>query len=124
MTNEESYFPESGVAATACEERRRAERYPCSLQPFWRVEGQEQAESPPARVENVSTSGIGLRVGEPLKVGIVLVLKLQTADRRLSRPLPARVMHSTRQPGGDWLVGCQFVRKLSDEDMHALLDAG
>jgi hypothetical protein len=123
MSNDELYFPESGPAAVR-EERRRAERYPCDLQPFWRVEGQEQTESPPARVENISTTGIGLRVGEPLKPGIVLVLKLQNADHRLSRPLPARVMHATPQPEGDWLIGCQFVRRLSEEDMQALLNAG
>jgi hypothetical protein len=123
MTNDEHYFPEAGVAASVGEERRQSERYPCSLQPFWRVEGQGQTESPPARIENISTTGIGLRVGEPLKPGTVLVLKLQSADGRLSRPLPARVMHATQQPVGHWLVGCQFVRKLSDEDMQALLSA-
>jgi hypothetical protein len=30
-------------------------------------------------------------------------------------------MHATPQPEGDWLVGCQFVRRLSEEDMQALL---
>ena len=124
MTNDEQYFPESGVAAAVREDRRRAERYPCGLQPFWRIEGQEQVESPPAHVENISTTGIGLRVREPLKPGTVLVIKLQSADHRLSRPLPARVMHATLQSDGSWLVGCQFVRKLSEEDMQALLSVG
>jgi hypothetical protein len=124
MTNDDQYFPESGVAATDREDRRRAERYPCGLQPFWRVEGQEQVESPPARVENISTTGIGLRVKEQIKAGTVLVIKLQSADHRLSRPLPARVMHATQQPEGDWLVGCQFVRRLGEEDMQALLGVG
>jgi hypothetical protein len=119
--NDEMYFPESGEPAAIHEERRRAERFPCSLQPFWQVEGQEQVESPPTRIENISSTGIGLRVDDPLKPGVVLVIKLQSTDRRLSRPLPARVMHATPQPEGDWLVGCQFVRRLSDEDMQALL---
>ena len=39
MNNDEMYFPESGEQASIHEERRRAERFPCSLQPFWRVEG-------------------------------------------------------------------------------------
>lgn len=123
MTHDEQYFPESGEITASHPERRRAERYPCSLQPFWRVEGQEQADAPPAQIQNISATGIGLRIGQPLKAGTVLVIKLQSADRRLSRPLPARVMHATPQAEGDWLVGCQFVRKLSDEDMQAVLDA-
>jgi hypothetical protein len=124
MSNDDQYFPESGVAAVAHEERRCAERLPCGLQPFWRVEGQEQVESPPAQVENISATGIGLRVREPLKPGMVLVIKLQNRAGRLSRPLPARVMHATLQTDNSWLVGCQFVRRLSDEDMHALVNAG
>jgi hypothetical protein len=122
MAHDEQYFPESGEVPASQAERRRAERYPCNLRPFWRVEGQEQADSPPARIQNISATGIGLRIGQPIKPGAVLVIKLQTTDRRLSRPLPARVMHATPQTEGDWLVGCQFVRKLSDEDMQALLN--
>jgi hypothetical protein len=124
MTNDHHDFPEPAETTAVREDRRRAERYPCGLQPFWRVEGQQQADSPPARVENISTTGIGLRVSEAIKPGTVLVIKLQSADRRLSRPLPARVMHATPQEEGGWLVGCQFVRRLSEEDMQALTHTG
>jgi hypothetical protein len=121
MTNEDFLAPEPSEAPVSPAERRGAERFPCSLQPFWSVVGEEQAESPSASVRDVSATGIGLIVGHPIKPGTVLVLRLQTRDQRLSRPLPARVMHSTARPDGDWLVGCQFVRRLTDEDMWALL---
>jgi hypothetical protein len=32
-----------------------------------------------------------------------------------------RVMHATQQPGG-WLIGCAFVRRLSEEDLQTLLN--
>jgi hypothetical protein len=106
-------------------DRRRAPRYGCTtLQPFWRVAGDEHGETLPAGVLNVSATGIGLFLEEPLKAGTVLVITLQAAPGRLSRPLPVRVMHATSQPGGGWLVGCQFVRTLSQQDMASLLGEG
>jgi hypothetical protein len=124
MSHEEA--PAPGPAAPALQaDRRGAERYPCDLQPFWRVAGGGAAgEGPPARVRDVSATGIGLLVGQPLKPGAVLVLTLQARDEQLSRPLPVRVMHATPQAGGGWLVGCQFVRRLSAGDLQALLDEG
>ncbi len=121
MTNEEALSSEPSRGQVSPADRRGAERYPCDLQPFWRIVGGEQVDSPPARVRDVSLTGIGLLVQQPIKPGTVLVIKLQTRDQRLSRPLPARVMHATPQAAGDWLVGCQFIRKLNDQDMRALL---
>jgi hypothetical protein len=112
--------PSPGLSALHAD-RRREERYACALQPFWRVAGEEGAESLPAGVRDISASGIGLLLAEPLKPGTVLVISLQASAGRLSRPLPVRVMHATAQPEGGWLVGCQFVRRLTAQDMAALL---
>ena len=79
------------------------------------------ADSPIAGIRDVSTTGIGLRADQPLKPGTVLVIRLEKHDQKLSRPLPVRVMHATQQAEGDWLVGCQFVRPLSDKDLRELL---
>jgi hypothetical protein len=102
-------------------DRRAAERYPCNLQPFWRIVGEDQGDTHLASVRNVSTTGIGLCARQPLKAGTVLIITLRTPRHHLSRPLPVRVMHSTLQAAGDWLIGCQFVRRLSDQDLQALL---
>jgi hypothetical protein len=111
----------SGPTAVGAD-RRRAERYECAaLQPFWRIVDEGNGETLPAGVLNISATGVGLLLDEPLKPGTVLVISLQSAPGRLSRPLPVRVMHATAQPGGGWLVGCQFVRRLSQQDMAALL---
>lgn len=102
-------------------DRRGAERRACDLQPFWRIAGQDNADAPPAGIHDISATGIGLRVRQPLKPGTVLILTLQSGDSRLSRPLPVRVMHATALADGDWLAGCQFVRPLSGQDLQALL---
>ncbi len=122
MTHNEEPSREQSKAPLLQGDRRCAERYTCDLHPFWHLEGEGLAPTSQASVRDVSATGIGLRVAEPLKPGTVLVLKLQTPDRRLSRPLPVRVMRATPQADGGWLLGCQFVRALSSQDLRALLD--
>jgi hypothetical protein len=118
MTHEET--PSAPPASPILEsDRRGAERHACDAQPFWLL-CDLKSDAPPARIRDVSRTGIGLLVKETIKAGTVLVIKLQTRDQWLSRPLPVRVMHATLQEDGDWLIGCQFVRALSNQDLHEL----
>jgi hypothetical protein len=89
--------------------------------PFWLVLGDGESASHPASIRDLSATGVGLVVKQALKPGMVLVITLQRRDNRVSRPLPVRVMHATCQKDGDWVVGCRFVRALSNQDMAALL---
>jgi hypothetical protein len=109
------------LAEAALFDRRGAARHACDGQPFWRIAGEGLPETSVAGVRDVSATGIGLCVKQPLKPGTVFVLTLQADRQRLSRPLPVRVMHATPQADGGWLLGCQFVRRLSDPDLQALL---
>ena len=121
MTSEVTFSQEGSDGAALQADRRRAARYACDLQPFWRIAGQDSQAAPPAGIHDVSATGIGLRVRQPLKPGTVLILTLQGRAGRNSRPLPVRVMHATPLADGDWLVGCQFVRSLSGPDLRTLL---
>jgi hypothetical protein len=103
-------------------DRRGAQRCPCNLQPFWRFIGYDHCAEAPLRVRDISATGIGLQVKQPLKPGTALVINLQTRQQQLSRPLAVRVMHATLLADGDWLLGCQFVRRLSDQDMQELVE--
>jgi hypothetical protein len=102
-------------------DRRESERFPPETTPICRVGGEALPEEFRAIVRDLSTSGIGLLVNRPVKSGEVLVLSLETVDRHPGRPLPARVMHCSAVSEGNWLVGCQFVRKLSETELQALL---
>jgi hypothetical protein len=122
MTIEEAWVPEPSGCPPVKDDRRGAERHLCHLQPFWRIGGADPRATPPLRIHNLSATGIGLRVRQPLKPGMGLVILLQSHRGRLSRPLAVRVMHATLLADGDWLLGCQFVRRLSEQDMQELLD--
>jgi hypothetical protein len=122
MTDEAPLSPDQPEAVLQGE-RRRAERFPCTLQPFWRLAGAEDDGEAGASVRDVSTTGIALRLDEPLKLGAVVIINLQARDQRRSRPLAVRVMHVTPQAEGGWVAGCQFIRPLSTQDLEALLAA-
>src|SRR5260370_32977156 len=97
MIDEACDTPEPSGLSALHADRRAAQRHTCTLQPFWRVAGEEEADSLLAGVRDVSASGIGLLLAEPVKPGTALVINLQATPRRLSRPLPRRVRHATPQ---------------------------
>jgi hypothetical protein len=105
-------------------ERRVAERFPCELQPSCREQGSGRGEWLALRVHNISATGIGLVTPHRLRPGAVLVIRLTSPRRGMSRPIVVRVMHVTAHDGGGWLTGAEFVRRLSDESLRELLGDG
>ena len=76
-----------------------------------------------ATIRNISATGVALVLADRLKPGAVLVVQLQGAQHRLSRPLPVRVLHLQAQPDG-WLHGCAFLRPVREDDLRELLADG
>jgi hypothetical protein len=121
MNNDEILGPDPLRITASLDERRGAVRYPCDLTPSWHFSDETEFTSSPAGVRDLSSTGIGLLMKAGIKPGRVLIIHLQSSQGCLSRPVPVRVMHATFQPDGDWLVGCQFLRRLSHQDMLELL---
>jgi len=69
-----------------------------------------------ARVRDISRTGIGLVVSEPLQPGSLLRVTLPGAQSRHIVVL-ACVSHATQQPDG-WLVGALFSAELAEEDLR------
>ncbi len=102
-------------------ERRAAERHECNIQTEGCQLGSLGSKSWAATVKNISATGVALILRHRVKPGTVLVIKFQSGNLNLSRPIPIRVMHVQPQAEGAWLHGCAFVRKLREEDLHSLL---
>lgn len=121
MTDQPTPAPDPSNPPAGSAERREAERFPPELTPACHVGSPNLPESMRAIVRDLSATGIGLLVNQSVKSGTVLLLSLETVDRRLTRALPARVMHSSPVADGHWLVGCQFVRRLGEAELQNLL---
>jgi hypothetical protein len=75
-----------------------------------------------ATVQDVSRSGVGLVLAEPLPVGSALAIRpagLAGADKVIG----LRVRHVTPLGEGRWLLGCSHARDLAPGEVRALLGA-
>ncbi len=74
-----------------------------------------------AHILNISPGGIGLATKRHCDPGMQLQLELVDASGRISRPIQARVVHSTSRGTDDWMIGCSFEPPLTEDDLASLL---
>lgn len=70
----------------------------------------------PMTIQNVSETGIGLIADRPFKAGMTLSVELPIWPQA---PASLRVVHSSKQRG-HWLVGCEFPKRLTIQEVRAL----
>ena len=78
------------------------------------------ANAPPANIQDVSATGIGLRVQQASSQGPFWSSRYKRGTT-VFRPLPVRVMHATALADGEWLAGCRFIRPLNGQDLRELV---
>src|SRR6266446_2241417 len=114
--------PEKQVFPTPfTRECRVYERYPSDLathcQPL-AARGENEMKWQ-AMVRDISAGGIGLVLQRRFEPRTGLAIELPDADNSAFTVF-VRVVHATAQPGGHWLLGCQFVTPLSEERLNIL----
>ncbi len=100
---------------------RQWARFPCSIKAVCRHPNQPSAPAWEAEVFNVSASGMAVKFD-----ALVLTGTLFSAELRGSRATPpltilACVVHVTVQPDGQRILGCNFIRELSTQDIQLLV---
>jgi hypothetical protein len=105
--------------APARKNRRAASRHVCQLANPARVSGAGKLWRL-AWVHDLSVTGIGLLLGEPVEAGAELDIEVLTpAVARTA--IRGRVAHATQRDDGSWLVGCTFLEPLSPSELEKLL---
>ncbi len=107
-------------------ELRVWERFPCilvtSCQPLAARGDGDVSWS--ARVHDISAGGLSLVLARRFERGTGLAIEIpETADRPADTLL-VKVVHATRLPDNQWLLGCAFVSQLSDEEVQTLSRLG
>jgi hypothetical protein len=74
----------------------------------------------PAQVRDISVGGNGLLLGRRFERGAVLIVELPDNVHGGTRHLPVRVVHATAASPGHWIVGCSFIRMLTEEDLEGI----
>lgn len=95
------------------------ERFPCDTKALY-----QRVNGPPepyfnARVLNIAVGGMALMVQEPISVGDLLSTELQDAKGKQVVTILACVVHTQTIPEGQ-ILGCSFLRELSETDITAL----
>jgi hypothetical protein len=62
-----------------------------------------------------------LVLGHPFNPGTLLAVEITNAAQSLARELPARVVYAHPEGTDSWAIGCEFVNRLSDAELFALL---
>ncbi len=106
---------------SAHDDQRTWVRFSSALRANYRKVGDPVDVSHPAQVLNISANGIGLSVHPSLQAGSLLNVDLQDKDGRLVRTILACVVHTTLRSGGDYAVGCNFIRELNEDELQSLL---
>ncbi len=98
-------------------------RFPCDVRASYQFVAGDNAEpeSYEARVENISPSGIALVVPDPVETGVLLSIEIHAAAGTAARTILACVVHAARQQDGQWALGCNFIRELSEADLQVLV---
>ena len=99
--------------------QRASVRYCCAPATTGKLYVNEDQEYQRAWVINISKTGLGLMLSRPLPVGAYLAIQIRGAQGVVE--LNAHVMHATRQTQADWVIGCEFLHPLGDEELDALL---
>lgn len=110
-------------AASIMPERRGAERLSSNLRLICYPTTSGLLERRPARLRNVSRTGLGLHVDRRWAPGTDLMVELPDLATRKPRPVRARVIHATPQIGGCFLIGCMLETALSEEEVQALVSS-
>lgn len=102
-------------------ERRAWVRYPPRrLEMLWHLFGMKPTQPRSARIQDISTQGIGLIVDRSFAQGSVLVLRFPDSSLE-SRPILVRVKHLHPLNAGEFKVGCTFVVPLREEQLAELV---
>jgi hypothetical protein len=73
------------------------------------------------RVRNISCGGLALRLHRRFEPGTLLVIEWPDEAKEESRSFAVQVIHATAEGHRLWIVGCEFLRSLSEEELQALV---
>ncbi|MBI1832378.1 MAG: PilZ domain-containing protein [Planctomycetes bacterium] len=101
-------------------ERRGDERHACSVEATSHPIEVGETLSWGAMVHDVSSSGLAVTLCYPFKPGTFLAVDLQSPGAMV-RTLMVRVVHVHDRNDGQWRLGCEFVKPLTQSDMDLIL---
>src|SRR5208337_4158101 len=73
-----------------------------------------------ATVLDISASGVRLQTQKSISVGTILSLDWRLVSGESAFTILASVVRASTATGKEWMLGCNFIRELSEKEMRAL----
>jgi PilZ domain len=107
-------------------ECRVSSRHECGLQTSCQpiAARGDQDMSWPAEIRDLSTGGAGLVLGRRFERGAGLAIEIPETPEAPGDTLLVQVVHVKALSAGQWLLGCRFVSRLSDDELNRLVALG
>jgi len=103
-------------------QRRTAVRYRCAVGTVGQLSITGNQENRDVIVCNLSETGIGFHLNQPLEKGAHVAIRLRgPALGGVVVVLPSRVVYVASEDDGTWRAGCAFEGRLMPETLLALL---
>lgn len=96
-------------------------RFPCPTKATYQFVNLPERKGGTAKVINLSPKGIALTVTEAVDVGTLLNLEMQAVSGAGTVTRLASITRVIPYGQGQWSLGCNFISRLSDEDMKSLM---
>jgi hypothetical protein len=74
-----------------------------------------------AQVQDISRGGLRIVVPRRIDPETFLTVGIESTADALVPAIQVRVVHATQTDGGPWVLGCAFLRPLSEEELQSLL---
>jgi serine/threonine protein kinase len=100
-------------------ERRASVRYASRAEVTCSPMARTKEATWPARVQDISASGMCLRLGRRFEPGTLLVVELRQPANRLCRFVLAQVRRARQLSPKAWSIGCSFERLLLDYEVNS-----
>lgn len=126
--NSSAELPQEALAKI---ERRVYARYPCRLNGLCKPVGRHQTGKPwKGWIEDVSKEGLRLTLNRRFEPGSLIAVEVDVSQEELaqvfhsaiSRFFLAKVVRVLRRRDRKWSLGCQLVKKFSDDDVDCLVE--
>jgi serine/threonine protein kinase len=112
----------SASSRSSKDERRVSVRFSSKQDSSCAPLGGERACRWPAKIQDISSTGLSLLLGRRFEPGTLLLLQPEGGeDPSLPQTLLVRVRNARSQPRRKWLLGCTFARRLSEEEVRLMV---
>jgi hypothetical protein len=124
MSTVQGFAPAAVPPATSGKAECRVwERHSCELpsacQPL--AARQDKDVSWQGQIRDISRGGLGLVLNRRFEPGTALVLELVFPGATEPQSLLIKVVHVRAMPGNQWVLGCSFLSRLSEERLQRML---